>query len=188
MTFFVVRHALAASGVVGALLLTDPVTPPPNRGADVAVATLAPTTHPPVASDASQLWMAPSSADRATAATDSSLVHLQVALRLYADEKYEQAFSRFSAAATPTSPLRAHAAYYAAVSELRLRRFEAARRRFAALKNTEGFVGEAAALGEAESAHAMGKFGDAAKIYDDILDEAAIDVPAIWLSLANAAL
>src|SRR5687767_1135367 len=100
MTFFVIRHALAVSGVVGALLLTDSVTPP-IRGADVAVPTLAPTIHPPVASDASQLWMAPSSADRATAASDPSLVHLQDALRLYADEKYEQALSRFSAAAAP---------------------------------------------------------------------------------------
>ena len=81
-----------------------------------------------------------------------------------------------------------HAAYYAGVSELRLRRFEAARRRFAGLKNTLGFVGEAAALGEAEAAHALGDFDDAADIYEDILDEAAVDVPAIWLSLANAAL
>jgi soluble lytic murein transglycosylase len=188
VTFFVIRHALAASGVVGALLLTDPAPPTSNRAADVAVATLAPTIHPPIARDASQLWMAPSSSDRTMAAADPSLVHLQAALRLYAEEKYEQALSRFSAAATPKSPLRTHAAYYAGVSELRLRRFEAAKRRFAALKGSEGFVGEAAALGEAEAAHAMGKFGDAAKIYDDILDKAAVDVPAIWLSLANAAL
>ena len=47
-----------------------------------------------------------------------ALVHLQAALRLYADEKYEQALGRFSAAATPTSPLRAHAAYYAGVSRI----------------------------------------------------------------------
>lgn len=131
--------------------------------------------------------MAPSSIDRA-AKIDPAVVHLQAALRLYADRKYEHALRRFVSAATPTSPLRAYAAYYAGVAELRLERFEAARRRFAALKNTDGFVGEAAALGEAEAAHAMGKFDDAADIYDDILEEAAVDVPAIWLSLANAAL
>ena len=74
------------------------------------------------------------------------------------------------------------------MSELRLRRFDAARKRFSVLKQTPGFVGEAAALGEAEAAHALGEFGAAAKIYEDILDEAAVDVPAIWLSLANAAL
>ena len=188
MTFFVLRHALASSSVVGALLLTAPSAPMAGRSADVAVATLSPTVHPPVARDASRLWMAPSSSDRATAAAHPALVHLLAALRLYADEKYEQALGRFAAAATSNSPLRAHAAYYAGVSELRLLRFEAARRRFVGLKETKGFVGEAAALGEADAAHALGEFGDAAKIYKDILDEAAVDVPAIWLSLANAAL
>ena len=132
--------------------------------------------------------MAPASSEQAKAAAHPALVHLQAALRLYADEKYEQALNRFSAAAAPNAPLRAHAAYYAGVSELRLRRFEAARRRFAGLKNTEGFVGEAAALGEAEAAQAMRDFDDAAKIYQDILDDKAVDAPAVWLSLANAAL
>ncbi len=145
------------------------------------------TVHLPVARNASQLWMAPSSSDRAKAAAHPALVQLQAALRLYADEKYEQALGRFASAASPTSPLRAHAAYYAGVCELRLRRFEAAKRRFAGLKHTEGFVGEAAALGEADAAHALGEHGDAAKIYRDILSNAVIDAPAIWLSLATAA-
>ena len=182
-----VRFPLAASGVISVLLVTTPVAPLARR-ADVAVGTLSHTVHPPVARDASQLWMAPAASDRAAAARNPALVHLQAALRLYADEKYEQALGRFTAAATPTSPLRAHAAYYAGVSELRLNRFDAARRRFSELKKTPGFVGEAAALGEAEAAHAKGDFGAAAKIYQDILDEAAVDIPAIWLSLANAAL
>jgi soluble lytic murein transglycosylase len=188
VTFFAVRHALAASGVIGALLLTDPSAPLAQRSAAVTVPTLAPTAHPPVARDASQLWMAPSASDRAAATANPALVHLQAALRSYADERYEQALSRFSSAATPQSPLRAHAAYYAGVCELRLRRFDAARRRFAGLKNTPGFVGEAAALGEADAAYSLGDFDAAAEVYEDILDDAAVDVPAIWLSLATAAL
>jgi soluble lytic murein transglycosylase len=132
--------------------------------------------------------MAPSAADRTTASANPALVHLQAALRLYADEKYEQALGRFSAATTPKSPLRAHAAYYAGVSELRLGRFDAAKRRFSELKGTQGFIGEAAALGEAEAAHGLSDYGTAAKIYKDILDDVAVDKPAIWLSLANAAL
>jgi soluble lytic murein transglycosylase len=190
VTFFAVRHAVAASGVVGALLLTGPSAPLAQRAADAPAAApaLAPTVHPPVARDASQLWMAPSASDRANATAHPALVHLQAALRLYADEKYEQALIRFSSAATAQSPLRAHAAYYAGVCELRLRRFEAARKRFAGLKNTPGFVGEAAALGEADAAQSLGDFDDAAEVYEDILEDAAIDVPAIWLSLANAAL
>jgi soluble lytic murein transglycosylase len=188
VTFPVVRHALAASSVVGALVLTNPSTPLAERPPEVAIATLSPTVHPPVARDASQLWMAPTAPDRTSAVAHPALVHLQAALRFYGDEKYEQALARFSSAATAQSPLRAYADYYAGVSELRLRRFEAARRRFAGLKFTNGFVGEAAALGEADAAHALRDFGDAAKIYKDILDDAAVDVPAIWLSLANAAL
>jgi len=132
--------------------------------------------------------MVPSASDQQTAVADPALVHLQAALRLYADEKYEQALTRFSAAAVAGSRLRAHSSYYAGVSELRLRRFEGARRRFAVLKHIEGFVGEAASLGEAEAAQAMGDYDDAVKIYQHILDGKAIDAPAIWLSLATAAL
>ena len=148
-----------------------------------------PTIHPPVARDAAQLWMAPSASDRAAAAAVPALVHLQAALRLYADEKYEQALARFSAASTPKSPLRAHAAYYAGVCELRLRRFEAARRRFAPLKDTNAFIGEAAALGEAEAAQGMGDFDAAVDVYEDLLEKhPGSETPAVWLSLANAAL
>lgn len=188
MTSFVVRFAFAAFSVAGALLLAPAAAPTSARRADVASVTLSPTAHPPVARDASQLWMAPSSTDREAVGRDPALAHLQAALRLYADEKYEQALTRFSAAAVPASPLRIHASYYAGVAELRLRRFEAARRRFAGLKDSKGFVGHAAALGEAESAQALGKFGDAAEIYEDILDDTPVDAPAVWLSFANAAL
>jgi soluble lytic murein transglycosylase len=183
------RGLLVGAGVVGALVLTDPASPRADRAAVEKIAGApTPTIHPPVARDASRLWMAPTASDQKSAAANQAHVHLQAALRLYADERYEQALARFVAAAAPKAPLRAHASYYAGVSELRMRRFEAARRRFANLKDTEGFVGEAAALGEAEAAQAMGDFGDAARIYHDILDDKAVDAPAIWLSLANAAL
>ena len=187
MTLSIVRHALIASGVAGTLLVAGPAVPSLRGDADGSVAALSHTVHPPVARDASKLWMAPSASDRTTAAANPALVHLQAALRLYADQKYELALNRFNAAATPKSPLRAYAAYYGAVCELRLQRFDAARRKFSELKSTQGFVGEAAALGEAEAAQALGAFDAAAKIYEDILDDAAVDAPAVWLSLANAA-
>ena len=177
---------IVPAGIAAALLLVLKAVPLADGAADTAAAPLSHTIHPPVARDASQLWMAPSASDRTTAAAHPALMHLQAALRLYADQKYEQALARFTAAATPSSPLRAHALYYAGVSELRLERFDAAKRRFSTLRDTPGFVGEAAALGEADAAHALGRFGEAARIYDDILDGAAVDVPAIWLSLATA--
>ena len=192
MLFSIVRDTLVGVSVVGVLVLSDPATPRADRGVDAVAATPTRTIHPPVAQEAAHLWMAPSAADRTLAAANPALVHLQAALHLYAEEKYEQALSRFSSAATQKSPLRAHADYYAGVSELRLRRFEAARRRFAGLNKTEGFVGQAAALGEAEAAQALGDHGDAVEIYGDLLDEEppsglGQDLPAVYLSLANAA-
>ena len=186
MSFSALRDTLIALGVVGALL-TDPATPQ-RRSRRGRVVRPSPTIHPPVAREAAALWMAPSAADRTTAAAHPALVHLQAALRLYADEKYDQALAGSLRPRQPTSPLRAHAAYYAGVSELRLRRFEAARRRFAGLKAPQGFVGEAAALGEAEAAQGMGDYGEAVEIYEELLKHEAVDAPAIWLSLATAAL
>ena len=181
-----VRDAFIVAGAAAAIVLLEPARPHADRPNDPAPVP-APTIHPPVAREAAHLWMAPSAADRSAAGAVPAHGHLQAALKLYAGEKYAQALDRFAAAAVPSSPLRAHAAYYAGVSELRLRRFEAARKRFAALKDTDGFVGEAAALGEAEAAQELNDYGDAAEIYEEILEADAIDKSAIWLSLANAA-
>ena len=104
-----IRQPFAACGVVAALLIASPLAPSARRAADVPAAKLSHTVHPPVARDASQLWMAPSSSDR-SAGSNPAETHLQAALRFYADEKYEQALSRFSSAAAAKSPLRAHAA------------------------------------------------------------------------------
>jgi soluble lytic murein transglycosylase len=184
-----VKGTLIGIGIIGALVLTEPAAPLADRAAgEDAAAPLSPTVHPPVARDAAQLWMAPSAADQARAKANPSLVHLQAALRLYADEKYEQALARFSSASASGAPLRAHALYYAGVSELRLQRFDAARKRFANLRGAEGFIGQAAALGEAEAAQALGDYDDAVDIYQDLLKRKPVDAPAIWLSLANAAL
>ncbi|HKY20011.1 MAG TPA: hypothetical protein VJM31_02230, partial [Vicinamibacterales bacterium] len=192
MLLSIVRETLIVAGVAGTLVLTDPATPRADRAADIVVASPSPTIHPPVAREAAHLWMAPSASDRTVATANPALVHLQAALRLYADAKYEQSLVRFSAAATPKSPLRSHSDYYAGVSELRLGRFEAARRRFARLKDTEGFVGQAAALGEAEAAQALGDHGAAVDTYEDLLKDKSrppgSDAPAVWLSLANASL
>jgi soluble lytic murein transglycosylase len=169
------------------LVLGDSAAPRADTAADVNLPSLAPTIHPPIAREAARLWMAPSLSDQKMAASHPALVHLQAALRLYADGKYEPALLRFSSAATDQSPLRFYATYYAGVSELRLGRFDAARRRFRALKHHEGFLGEASALGEAEAPLGVSDFDAAVGIYDDLLKGQPVDAPAIWLSLANAA-
>jgi soluble lytic murein transglycosylase len=181
-----IRHALAIAGIAGILALSGPAVPRAEPPVD-PVAALAPTIHPPVARDVATMWMAPSDAERAAAASNPAFRSLQTAVNLYSQEKYDEALARFLAAAKPESALQDHADYYAGVSELRLKRFEEARDRFSDLKDSKGFLSEAAALGEAEAAQALGDHGAAVRIYERLLSDKAVDEPAIWLSLATAA-
>ena len=96
---------------------------------------------------------------------------------------------RFSAAATPKSPLRAHAAYYAGVSELRLRRFEAATtpvRRFE--KHTKGLSAKRRRSARPRRRRRWVIRRRRAESTKTSSMRPAVDVPAIWLSLATAAL
>jgi soluble lytic murein transglycosylase len=194
-----IRDGLALTGVAALLALTDPATPYANSRwpepvaplvtteASAPIPPLAPTIHPPIARDVSALWMVPSDSERSSAISNSATGHLQAALKLYAQDKYEQALAGFVSAATTGSPLANYAKYYAGVSELRLKRFDAAKRRFAELKDSTGFLSEAAVLGEAEAAQGVGDYDTAANLYERLLRAKPIDEPAILLSLATAA-
>ena len=133
------RGALLAAGLAAAIVLAEPAIPRAARAVDsvdappALVPVLSPTIHPPVARDASALWLAPTSADRSTARSNPASLNLLAGLKFYAQEKYDLALQRFASATTSKSPLRDYAAYYAGVSALRLQRFEAARSRFAAI-------------------------------------------------------
>ncbi len=151
-----------------------------------ATSALTPTPHPPVPRNLSRLWLAPAASDRAAAAADPALGHLQTGLELYAQSRYEQALAHFVQAAAPRSPLREYGVYYAGVCELRLQRFEPARKRFVELKNVDGYLTQAAVLGEAEALQGLGNYGAEAKAYQRLLDVKPLDEPAIWLSLATA--
>lgn len=194
----IIRDGLVLAGIAAVLAVTEPATPRAERWPAPVTAAgaiepgsvtplLGPTIHPPIARDLATLWMVPSDGERSSAVSNPALGQLQTALKLYAQEKYEQALGRFTAAASPDSPLRDYAAYYAGVSELRLKRFEAARRRFGELKDENGFLAEAVSLGEAEAAQGLGDYSAAAKIYERLLRGKPIDEPAILLSLATAA-
>jgi tetratricopeptide (TPR) repeat protein len=111
---------------------------------------------------------------------------LQDGLRLYAQQRYDQAVTRFTAAAAAASPLREYGSYYAGVSELRLKRYESARRRFVELKDANGYIRQAAALGEAEADQGLLDYNAETKVYERLLKQKSIDEPAIWLSLATS--
>ena len=186
------RGRAIAAGLVASMALGEPAVPRAARPIDAVntspAPTLLPTVHPPVAREASALWLAPASADRAAAKSNPALGSLQTGLKLYAQEKYELALARFASASTPKSPLSDYAAYYAGVSELRLQRFDAARRRFAPLKSAQGYLSEASALGEAEADQGLRDYSAQVKTYERLLTLKPIDEPAIWLSLATASI
>ena len=196
-----VRDGFVLAATAALVALTSPAVPHAQRSAvspDTTVAStgaepgnvrrlLSPTIHAPIARDPAALWLVPTDGDRAAAISTPAFIQLQAALKLYSQEKYDQALTRFVAAATPPSRLRDHAAYYAGVSELRLKRFEAARRRFAGLKDAKGFLSQAVALGAAEAEQGLGDYRAAANMYERLLREHPVDEAAILLSLATAA-
>ncbi len=184
----VLRDACLLAATATVLALSGPAQPRAAAVSPAAVgAPLAPTVHPPVSRDVATLWMVPSESERASATANRSLGEFQAALKLYSQEKFDIAVTKFGAAASPISPLRGYAVYYAGVSELRLKNFEAARKRFADFKEPPGYLAEAVALGEAEAAQGLGDFGAAVRIYERLLRGKPTDEPAILLSLASAA-
>lgn len=191
MAFKLLQGCLLAAGLAGAVVLAKPLAPQvqqPVVFSSASSGSLAPTLHPPVSREVSNLWLVPTSVERSAARSDAGLQILQEGLTFYAQKNYEQALARFTLASTPKSPLRDYATYYAGVSELRLERFDTARRRLAELKDAKGYVSQAAALGEAEAAQGMRDYGAATKIYERLLAGKPLDDAAIWLSLATAAM
>lgn len=189
MSFDLIRSAGVATAAAGLLLLAEPAVPRAQPPAALeTIHALAPTVHPPVAREAASLWLAPTAADRFTATTNAALQDLQAGVRLFEQGKYELALTRFVAANTPESPLRNYASYYAGISELKLERFEAARKRFAEISGSMGYLSQAVPLAEADAARGMKDYDAETKIYEQVLKGNPIDEPAIWLSLATASL
>jgi soluble lytic murein transglycosylase len=184
------RGGLLAVGLAGTIAFATAAAqqPPPVASLAAPPVALVPTQHPPVSREASTLWLAPGAADRKTAASTPALRSLQDGLKLYAQEKYELAVARFTAAGAPKSPLRDYGNYYAGVSELRLQQFESARRRFAQLKGATGYISQAAALGEAEADQGLKDYDAEVGVYERLLKGKAIDETAVWLSLATASM
>jgi soluble lytic murein transglycosylase len=181
------RGGVLAAGMAGTIVLAAPSAPPPPAATpSLASVTLAPTHHPPVAREASSLWLAPSVGDRAAALANPATRSLQDGSKLYAQQRYEDAIVRFSAAAAPKSPLRDYGSYYAGVSELRLQRFDRARRRFADLKDASGYLRQAAALGEAEADRGLKDYDAEVAVFERLLQTKPVDEPAVWLGLAIA--
>jgi soluble lytic murein transglycosylase len=143
---------------------------------------LAPTVHPSLPSDASDLWLVPSDRDRAARST-SQHQPLTAAVQRYQAGDFEAALQLASAPALKGAPLSAYARYYTGLAQLKLARLPEARRTLDALIDSKptGALAAAAVLAAGEAAEAAGDNAGALRLYtplaankltvsDDVLD------------------
>jgi soluble lytic murein transglycosylase len=126
---------------------------------------LAPTEHPTLPRNASELWLVPAASDRSVRVSTSSHT-LATAVQRYQDGDYAAALSTLTRI-PETAALEDYVEYYTGLSQLRLKQFPDARRTFGALldRKPQGAVSLLAALAQGETAEAAGDFRTAVDIY-----------------------
>jgi soluble lytic murein transglycosylase len=158
-------------------------------GSSVGVTSiLSPTVHPVVSRDVSTLWFAPQEpADTIRRAAPAA--QLSAALKLVDEEKYGEALPLLGRLAGQPGPFGDYAAYYSALSQLRLGQHAEARDAFNRLQQRQavGYLSEAAALAEAESAEALGDHAGAVTVYERLTAHKTSVPEEIWMRLAGAA-
>ena len=155
-------------------------------GQDVAPR-LVPTNHPILSRDLSQLWLAPVVVRPLP--SSGVVADFAAAMKLADEQSFEKALPVLARPALQEGPLGYHAAYYAAMSVLRLGRLEEARVAFRNLRARKplGYLAEAAALGEAEAAEALGDYAGAAAIYTQLSQEKTTAPDDVLMRLGAAA-
>jgi soluble lytic murein transglycosylase len=150
-----------------------------------AVVSLAPTNHPRLPADLSQLWLAPAKG-RARTATMKAFAD---AVKLEVDANYAKALPIFSQPSQQQGPLGHYAVFYAGLAQLRLGDAAQARDTFRALQAREpiGFLAEAAAVKEAESDEALGDLTAAIEIYARLSKTKTTAPDDVLMRLAKAA-
>jgi soluble lytic murein transglycosylase len=149
-------------------------------------ATLAPTSHPPLPRELSQLWLAP---ERGAAAGRAATSTLATASQLQTSGDYAKSLALVTKPELQQGALADYAAYFAAVDQLRLGRASEARQLFKALQGRKplGYLSEASAFGEADAAEAMLDPSAAVSIYEQLLKGKPSSLEETVLRLGRAA-
>jgi soluble lytic murein transglycosylase len=132
--------------------------------------TLKPTNHPRVPDDIAQLWLVPATArgGRPAAARDAAMTDFASAVKLEVEGNFTKALPILAQPSMQQGTLGHYALYYQGFAEMRLGRPADARRTFQALaaRNPVGYLGEAAALREADCLELLGDQSGAMAIYE----------------------
>jgi soluble lytic murein transglycosylase len=129
----------------------------PRRASGVG-SRLSPTEHPPLPGQRSHFWLVPELAVARTAAarSETNLTRFARGVKLFTDGDYAGALPLVSAPALASTPLADYATYYTGLTQLRLERFDEAKKTFDALaeRKLTGYLPEGVALRQAEVASA----------------------------------
>ena len=157
--------AAVAALSLGVVIATAAVRP-------VARQQLAPTAHPPLPENASDLWLVPSGRDGA-ARTSSQHEALNEAVTRYQAGDFDAALRFASTPSLKTAPLSLYAQYYQGLAQLRLANLPEARRTFEALLDSRpsGYLATAALLAAGEAAEAAGDHAAAMRLYRKLADD-----------------
>ena len=153
-----------------------------------AQAPIAPTAHPALPRNESDLWLVPSAADRSARANAASQ-SLASAVRLYQSGDYAAALATLRRLSV-SAALGDYVEYYKGLSELRLKQLDGARKTFDALvdRKPHGAIALAAALAEGEAAEAAGDQRDAVDIYRRLAENKQLVTDEVLSRLGRAAL
>jgi soluble lytic murein transglycosylase len=153
----------------------------------VAQSPLAPTAHPSLPRNESDLWLVPSAADRSARATTAT--HLANAVRLYQDGDYAAALAALNRV-DRTAAIADYTDYYKGLARLRLKQLPEARTTFESLlgRKPQGAIATAAALAQGEVAETAGDHARAVEIYRRLADEKHTVNEDVLARLGRAAL
>ena len=176
------------SSATAALTLTLTLVPA-GGGAAGPQGALTPTAHAALPAQASDYWLVPSGADRASRNYAQSEA-LAEAGKHYEDGNYEQALQFASRPALANTPLAGYAAYYAGLAQLRLLRTEEARRAFDRLlaRKPAGSLAAAATLAAGEAAEAAADHAAAVTLYERLASDKTTITDEVLARLGRAAL
>jgi soluble lytic murein transglycosylase len=152
-------------------------------------AELAPTVHPTLPAEASELWLVPSETDRAARST-AAFASLATGVKRLHEENYTAALALFSQPSLAKTALGDYAAYYKGIAQLRLGQLAEARRTLDTVfeRTSPGYVSFAAGLASAEAAETAGDHAAAVRIYDRIAEHKSALSEEVLSRLGSAAL
>jgi soluble lytic murein transglycosylase len=181
-----IRHTTILWLLISAILLAAPrAEQRTDAPASVLTQPLTATAHPALPDDPFELWLAPTEARRAGPA----VTRLKSGIRLLSEARYDEALPLVRAQLAGT-PLADYAQYYTGVAELRLQRYDAARRTFDAMmaRPLVGYLSEAVRLRDAEAAEGQGDTSGAAAVYTELAAATTVNPADVLMRLARASL